>query len=196
MICNAGSCTRLGTYHRLVDPTKRDQESPWGHAPLASHFPLDSRPDSTVYTRPVTQSWLRIGDVARRAGVSIGTIRYYEKRKLLPPSPRSEGGFRLFAVETIERVRFIKQGQEIGFSLDEIRTLLTGGGVEACIQMRDLLQAKLQEIGERMKGLRAFGRTLSRHLQACEKELARQGAAAKCPVSLEIDRAAKQGIKK
>ncbi len=144
----------------------------------------------------MTQFWLRIGEVARRAGVSIGTIRYYEKRKLLPSSPRSEGGFRLFAVESIERVRFIKQAQEMGFSLDEIKTLLTGGGVGACVQMRDLLQAKLQEIGERMKGLRAFGRTLSRHLQACEKELARHGAAAKCPVIVEIGHAAKGEVPK
>jgi DNA-binding transcriptional MerR regulator len=144
----------------------------------------------------VTQSWLRIGEIAQRAGVSIGTIRYYEKRKLLPLSPRSEGGFRLFAVETIERVRFIKQAQQMGFSLDEIRTLLTGGGVGACGQMRDLLQAKLLEIRERMKGLRGFERTLSSHLQACEKELARHGAAAKCPVIVEIGHAAKREAKK
>src|SRR2546426_7323344 len=108
----------------------------------------------------MTQSWLRIGEVARQARVSVGTIRYYEKRKLLPPSPRSEGGFRLFAVETIERVRFIKQAQEIGFSLDEIRTLLTGGGSGACRQMRDLLHTKLEEISRRMKALRTFKRTL------------------------------------
>ena len=144
----------------------------------------------------MTQSWLRIGEVARRADVSIGTIRYYEKRKLLPRSPRSDGGFRLFAVETIEKLRFIKQAQEMGFSLDEIRTLLTGGGVGACLQMRELLEAKLQEIGERMKRLRAFARTLSRHLQACEKELARRGTAAKCPVIVEIGNAAKRELKK
>ena len=144
----------------------------------------------------MTQSWLRIGEVARQARVSVGTIRYYEKRKLLPPSPRSEGGFRLFAVETIERVRFIKQAQEMGFSLDEIRTLLTGGGVGACGQMRDLLQAKLQEIRKRMKGFRAFERTLSRHLETCEKELARHGSAAKCPVMVEIGHAAKREVKK
>ena len=136
----------------------------------------------------MTRSALRIGDVARRAGVSVDTIRYYEKRKLLPPSPRSEGGFRLFAGETIERVRFIKQAQEIGFSLDEIRTLLTGGGVGACGQMRDLLKAKLEEIGERTKALHAFKRTLSRHLRACEDELARHGGGAKCPVVVEIGR--------
>ena len=144
----------------------------------------------------MTQSWRQIGEVAQRAGVSVDTIRYYEKRKLLPPSPRSEGGFRLFAVETIERVRFIKQAQEMGFSLDEIRTLLTGGGSGACGQMRDLLHAKLEEIGQRMKGLQTFKRTLSRHLQACKKELARNGATAKCPVIVEIDHAAKREVKK
>jgi MerR family mercuric resistance operon transcriptional regulator len=142
----------------------------------------------------VNQPWLRIGEIAQRAGVSVGTIRYYEKRKLLPPSPRSEGGYRLFPVDTIERVRFIKQAQEMGFSLDEITMLLTGVG--ACGQIRDLLQAKLQEIGQRMKGLRAFARTLSRHLQACEKELARHGAVAKCPVVVEIGHAAKREVKK
>jgi len=128
--------------------------------------------------------------------VSVDTIRYYEKRKLLSSSPRSEGGFRLFAVETVERVRFIKQAQEMAFSLDEIRTLLTGGGVGACRKMRDLLQTKLEQINERMKRLRAFKRTLSRHLQACETELARHGAAANCPVIIEIGHAAKQEAKK
>lgn len=144
----------------------------------------------------MTQSWLRIGVVARHAGVSVGTIRYYEKRKLLPASPRSEGGFRLFAVETIERVRFIKQAQEMGFSLNEISALLTGVGVGACEQMRDLLQAKLQEINQRMKGLRAFTSLLKGHLQACETALARHGDAAKCPVIVEIGHSAKRGRKK
>jgi len=144
----------------------------------------------------VTQSWLRIGEIAHRAGVSVGTIRYYERRKLLPPLPRSDGGYRLFAVETIERLRFIKQAQELGFSLDEVRTLLTGSGVGACAEMRDLLQTKLLEISRRMSGLRTFQRTLRRHLEACEKELAQHGTAAKCPVIAEIDLAVKREVKK
>ena len=52
-----------------------------------------------MYTHAVTHSVLRIGEVAQRAGVSVDTIRYYEKRNLLPRAPRSEGGFRLFEVE-------------------------------------------------------------------------------------------------
>jgi len=70
---------------------------------------------------------LQIGEVAKRAGVSIDTLRYYEKVKLLPRPARSSGGFRLFAPEHIERVRFIKQAQELGFSLEETKGLLGDG---------------------------------------------------------------------
>jgi DNA-binding transcriptional MerR regulator len=84
----------------------------------------------------------------------------------------------------------------MGFSLDEITMLLTGGGIGACEQMRDLLAAKVQEITERMKALRAFARTLGRHLQECEDELARKGSAAKCPVIVEISQVAKREVKK
>lgn len=143
----------------------------------------------------MTHSLIRIGEAARLAGVSVGTIRYYEKRKLLPSSPRSEGGYRLFAVDAIERVRFIKQAQEMGFSLDEIKTLLTRGGLGSCEQMRDLLTAKLQEISGRIKTLRAFTRTLSRHLQTCKDELATKGTAAKCPIIVDISQAAKREAK-
>ena len=68
-------------------------------------------------------SELRIGEVARRTGVSTDTLRYYERLRLLPRSRRSSGGFRLFTAEHIARVRFIKQAQELGFSLEEIFSL-------------------------------------------------------------------------
>ena len=74
------------------------------------------------------QSELRIGEVAARTGVSIDTLRYYEKRQLLPRAPRTAGGFRLFSPEAVERIRFIKQAQALGFSLDEVSELLTTGG--------------------------------------------------------------------
>ena len=144
----------------------------------------------------MSQTWLRIGLVARGAGVSADTIRYYEKRKLLPRSPRSEGGFRLFPDDTIQRVRFIKQAQEMGFSLDEVRTLLTGGDAGACRQMRDLLRGKLEQTTERIRSLQEFKRTLTRHLQTCEDELGTKGAAAKCPVIIGIGRAAKQEVRR
>jgi MerR family transcriptional regulator, copper efflux regulator len=135
----------------------------------------------------MAQSGLRIGEVAASSGVSIDTVRYYEKRRLLPRAPRTEGGFRLFAPETIERVQFIKQAQDIGLSLEEIGQLLaTGGGANECLSMRDLLRAKLSEIDERMELMRKFRQTLARHLSACEKELQAHGEAASCPVVVEI----------
>ena len=75
----------------------------------------------------MNSSALRIGEVALRSGVSIDTVRYYERRRLLPAARRTQGGFRLFTPETVERVQFIKQAQELGFSLDEIGEILTTG---------------------------------------------------------------------
>jgi MerR family transcriptional regulator, copper efflux regulator len=80
----------------------------------------------------MTQSGIQIGDLAKRAGVTVDTVRFYERRKLVPSGPRSGGGFRLFAPEVVERIRFIKQAQELGFSLDEIKGLLATGGADEC----------------------------------------------------------------
>ncbi len=134
----------------------------------------------------MAQSELRIGEVAARASVSVDTVRYYEKRGLLPRAPRTEGGFRLFAPETVKRVQFIKQAQDIGLSLEEIGQLLATGGADECQRMRGLLRAKLGEIDERIKLMREFRRTLARHLSHCEKELQARGEAASCPVVVEI----------
>jgi MerR family mercuric resistance operon transcriptional regulator len=137
----------------------------------------------------MNSSALRIGEVALRAGVSIDTVRYYERRRLLPAAPRTEGGFRLFAPETVERVRFIRQAQELGFSLDEIGELLRTGGANECRRVRDHLKVKLTELDERIRLMREFRRTLSRHLAECEKELNERGKAAQCPVVVNIARA-------
>jgi DNA-binding transcriptional MerR regulator len=129
----------------------------------------------------------RIGELAARTGVSIDTIRYYEQRSLLPRASRLPGGFRVFAPEAVERIRFIRQAQEIGLSLDEIRELLTnGGGAEKCRRVSDLLRAKLDKIGSRIKTMQNFRRTLARHLTRCERELNDKGNAAECPVMVEI----------
>jgi DNA-binding transcriptional MerR regulator len=129
---------------------------------------------------------LRIGEVAARSGVSIDAVRFYERKKLLPPAPRSDGGFRLFPLETVERVRFIKQAQELGFSLGEVAELMTTGGAAVCRQVRDLLRAKLTELDERMRLMQEFRRTLAGHLKACEKELSERGKVAVCPVVVKI----------
>src|SRR5262245_24757309 len=137
----------------------------------------------------MTHSALRIGELATRCGVSVDTIRYYERRKLLPRAERTSGGFRLYTLEAVARLRFIKQAQGIGFSLDEIGELLMSGGATECRRVRYLLRVKLDELDARIKAMRDFRRSLFRHLAACERELKRQGGAAECPVIIEITQA-------
>jgi DNA-binding transcriptional MerR regulator len=138
------------------------------------------------------ESGFRIGEVATRTGVSIHTVRYYERLKLLPRAPRSEGGFRLFTSETVERVQFIKQAQDIGFSLEEIKQLLASGGVSECRRVRDLLRQKIGEIDSQVKALQRFRRTLTHHLKACDEQLRENGTSAKCPVIIEMTKTARK----
>jgi MerR family mercuric resistance operon transcriptional regulator len=125
---------------------------------------------------------LRIGEVASRTGVSIDTLRYYENRRLLGRARRSSGGFRLFGNNAVECVLFIKQAQELGFSLVEIGELLATGGADECRKVRDLLRTKLGELDERMESMKKFRRVLARHLKKCEHELQEHGKEACCPV--------------
>ncbi|KXJ98033.1 MAG: putative transcriptional regulator [Acidobacteria bacterium OLB17] len=128
----------------------------------------------------------RIGEVAERSGVSIDTVRYYERRNLLPAAPRTPGGYRIFNSETIDRVLFIKQAQDLGFSLDEISNLLSTNGSSECRRVRDLLDAKLTELDARLKSMHEFHDKLTRYLAECEEELKRYPDSAECPVVIEI----------
>ena len=127
-------------------------------------------------------SELRIGEVAELTGVSLDTLRYYERRHLLPRARRTQGGFRLFTSETVQRVSFIKHAQELGFSLEEIRELLSPGSATQCRRVRDLVSAKLIEVDKRLKSMRHFRRMLAAHLNECERALSQQGQQARCPV--------------
>ena len=128
-------------------------------------------------------SEFRIGEVAERSGVSIDTVRYYERRHLLPKAPRTAGGYRVFTKESIGRVLFIKQAQELGFSLEEIGELLTNND---CVRVRDLLDAKLSELDARMKSMQSFREKLSQYLIECEAELKKHPRSTDCPALDEI----------
>jgi MerR family transcriptional regulator, copper efflux regulator len=129
---------------------------------------------------------LQIGELATRTGVSVDALRYYERLKLLPRARRSSGGFRLFTVEHIERVQFIKQAQELGFSLEEIKSLLATGGANECRKVRNLLRLKLSELDDRLKVMKGFRGVLARQLSACDEELGRHGESACCPVVVGV----------
>lgn len=133
-------------------------------------------------------SSLQIGEIATRSSVSVDTVRYYERMKLLPSAPRTTAGYRVFSPKAIEQIRFIKQAQELGFSLDEIRGLLTTGGAEECQRVRDLLRRKLAEMDEQIRKVKAFRRILAGHLSACDKEFENNALEAHCPVLFEIEK--------
>ena len=133
-------------------------------------------------------SSLQIGEIAARSGVSIDTVRYYERLRLLPSAPRTSSGYRVFSSKAIEQIKFIKQAQELGFALDEIKGLLTSGGAEECERVRDLLQQKLSEMDEQIKKMKAFRKLLARHLSECNDELEEKGLGAHCPVLFEIEK--------
>lgn len=147
----------------------------------------------------MAQSGIQIGDLAKRAGVSVDTVRFYERRRLLPPATRTGGGFRLFTSEAAERIHFIKQAQELGFSLDEIKGLLATGGADECRKVRDLLRLKVSELDGRLNAMKAFRRVPARQLSACDEELERHGESACCPVVVGAKgatRAKADGLKK
>jgi MerR family copper efflux transcriptional regulator len=98
---------------------------------------------------------LTIGKLARAAGINLETVRYYERRGLLPKPPRTASGYRLFPAEAAVRLRFIRRAQELGFSLKEIRELLAlrVSPRTSRADIRTRAQAKIVDIEDKIKGL-------------------------------------------
>jgi MerR family mercuric resistance operon transcriptional regulator len=99
---------------------------------------------------------MTIGKAARKAGVGVETIRFYERKGLIDRPPRPNvGGFRVYPVETVERIRFIRQAQELGFSLREILELLSlrADPESDCADVRERAEAKLREVTRKIAGL-------------------------------------------
>jgi DNA-binding transcriptional MerR regulator len=129
---------------------------------------------------------LKIGDVAKKTGLSIDTIRFYEKQGLLRSPSRSEGGFRLFQDADIANLRLIRSGQSLGFSLNEIRDLLPvrNGISSPCAEVKRLLEEKLLSVREKIAELNSLEREITTALKECKQALrqASSGSQASCPV--------------
>lgn len=113
---------------------------------------------------------MRSGQVARDAGVNVETLRYYERRGILQSPERRASGYREYTNEAVGVIRFVKRAQELGFSLDEIETLLTlaAGGPESCESARALATRKLDELDAKMRSIRAMQDSLRRLVATCE----------------------------
>ena len=134
---------------------------------------------------------VQIGKVARATGLSVDTIRFYEKEGLLREPERSEGGFRLYSARDIENLYFIHKAQELGFSLADIRELLLvqDERTEACTHVRDLIHSRLTAVRGKIEDLKRLERHLKQALCKCEDALddGKAGPAhEQCPVLEEI----------
>ncbi len=123
---------------------------------------------------------MKIGQVAEKGGVNLQTIRYYEREGLLPAPPRLASGYRLFTEESVRRVRFIKRAQELGFTLSEIRELLTLRVNESrsSAEVRSIAEGKIADIDEKVRALLAMKRALTHLTERCSGH----GPATECPI--------------
>jgi MerR family mercuric resistance operon transcriptional regulator len=112
---------------------------------------------------------LTIGKVAEQTGCHIETIRYYEKENLLPPPGRSAGGHRLYTSDLIERLVFIRRSRELGFSMQEIRELLSvvDGHHVSCERVKNLADTHLNDIRSKISDLRRMETTLRELSNQC-----------------------------
>jgi MerR family transcriptional regulator, mercuric resistance operon regulatory protein len=121
---------------------------------------------------------LTIGTVARQAGVNVETIRYYQRRGLLREPARPLAGFRPYSEEDIQRLRFIKRAQTLGFTLEEIANLLKLNDGLHCGEARELAAKKLALIEDRIADLQAMRKTLKELIQECNTG----GRPNRCPI--------------
>jgi DNA-binding transcriptional MerR regulator len=133
---------------------------------------------------------LQIGSAAKVTGVSIDTIRFYQKSGLLRAPARTAGGYRVFTDTEIAELRFIARAQDLGFSLAEIKELasLRNENGRACPEVRSLIHRKLQNIREKIAALRLLESELVRGLRSCDRALRDRTTVERgCPVILEIE---------
>ena len=128
---------------------------------------------------------LTISRLARLGGVNLETVRYYERRGLLPKPPRTQAGYRQFSPEAAKRIRFIKRAQELGFSLDEVRELLALR-VDSRRNRTDIrlrAEAKIADIDRKISALTAMKATLHELALRCEQ----CGPSADCPILASLE---------
>lgn len=137
---------------------------------------------------------LRIGQLAAEAGVNVETIRYYERRGLLGEPARRPSGYRQYEPEAVRRVRFVKRAQQLGFTLTEIEELLRlrEDQTSRCEEVRAAALAKLGDIEEKIRSLRAIKRALGVLVSSC----VRRAPVRECPILEALDDAGRKASKR
>jgi Hg(II)-responsive transcriptional regulator len=129
---------------------------------------------------------MRISEAAGQAGVNVQTLRYYERRGLLPKPPRRPSGYREFPDDAVRIVRFIKRAQELGFSLDEVEELLQlrRSSRRDRGRIRKVAEQRILQINQKIAGLDRMRKALLGLVHACH-----EGTTLDCPIieALEAD---------
>ena len=112
---------------------------------------------------------MRIGELAKLTQTVIETIRFYEQAGVLTPPPRTAGGYRDYGADQVQRLTFVRRCRELGFSLDEVRSLLSivDQSEESCATVADIAGAHLDEVRNKLKRLRRLERTLVGLQKSC-----------------------------
>lgn len=129
---------------------------------------------------------LTSGALAESAGVNVETLRFYERKGLLPKPPRRASGYREYPSENVQRIRFIKRAQELGFSLVEIKDLLAlrvrPGATPA--EVKDRAEEKLADIRRKIASLKVMEEALKKLNETC----AGRGPMTECPILHHLER--------
>ncbi|MEO8223723.1 MAG: Hg(II)-responsive transcriptional regulator [Gammaproteobacteria bacterium] len=130
------------------------------------------------------QNGLSIGAVAKAAGVNVETLRFYQRRALLPEPARPYGSIRRYGSEDVARVKFVKAAQRLGFSLDEVAELLRLDDGAQCAQASFLAETKLADVRARLKDLRRIESLLAGLVRDCGSSRGRVS----CPLIAALQR--------
>ncbi|HEX9461145.1 MAG TPA: helix-turn-helix domain-containing protein [Alphaproteobacteria bacterium] len=112
---------------------------------------------------------IAIGELSRKSGCNIETIRYYERIDLLPKPRRTRSRYRLYGAADVRRLFFIRRARQLGFTLSEVRALLglAGPGSGSCAQVRGVAAKHLTDVRAKIADLRAMERTLAQAVREC-----------------------------
>ena len=119
-----------------------------------------------------------ISVLAKRAGVNVETIRFYQRKRLMPEPRRPQGGIRRYGEAELARLRFIRSAQNLGFSLDEIAELLKLEDGTRCGEARRLAEVRLRDVRVRLSDLRRIESALSALVARCSSAR----GSVKCPL--------------
>jgi MerR family copper efflux transcriptional regulator len=130
-------------------------------------------------------TFLQIGEIAQKTGVTVETIRFYEKQGLIETPQRSASGYRQYPAETVKRVRFIQRAKEVGFTLKDISELLAlrQEPGTSCADIKLRATQKIEEVDQKIQDLKRIREALGRMILKCRG----RGALSQCPILEELE---------